>query len=57
MKRITAKKLLGNQPQWALKNMARALQMLPYLNGPEEWARLRALKALGFKVTIDIPKA
>lgn len=57
MTRKQAKQILGNQPEWALKNMARALQMLSLLNTPAEWERLRALKALGYKVTVSIPAA
>jgi Holliday junction resolvasome RuvABC DNA-binding subunit len=52
MTRKQAKQIIGNQPKWALKNMARALQMLSLLNTPAEWERLRALKALGYKVTV-----
>ena len=37
-----AKKIVGNQPTYALKNMVKALQMLPYLNTAEEWKRLEA---------------
>ena len=55
MTRKQAKQIIGNQPKWALKNMARALQMLTYQNTPAEWERLRALKALGYRVTISIP--
>ena len=55
MTRKQAKQIIGNQPRWALKNMARALQMLTYQNTPEEWRRLRALKALGYRVTVSIP--
>ena len=29
-------KIVGNQPRWAIKNMVRALSMLPALNSPEE---------------------
>jgi hypothetical protein len=39
-----AKKIVGNQPTWALKNMVKALQMLPRLNTPEDKLRLIAAK-------------
>jgi hypothetical protein len=46
-KRMTleqAKKIVGNQPTWALKNMVKALQMLPRLNTAEDEIRLIAAK-------------
>ena len=55
MSRKEAREILGNQPKWALRNMARALQMQTFHNGPAEWKRLRALKALGYRVTTEIP--
>lgn len=39
-----AKKIAGNQPRWALKNMIRALSILTLLNTPEENVRLAAAK-------------
>ena len=39
-----AKKIVGNQPTWALKNMVKALQMLPALNTAEDEIRLIAAK-------------
>jgi len=39
-----AKKIVGNQPTWALKNMVKALQMLPRLNTAEDEIRLIAAK-------------
>lgn len=39
-----AKKIVGNQPTYALKNMVKALQMLTFLNTPEDWKRLEAAK-------------
>lgn len=39
-----AKKIVGNQPTYALKNMVKALQMLTYLNTAEDWKRLEAAK-------------
>lgn len=37
-----AKKITGNQPIWALKNMVKALQMHPWLNTDIENQRLEA---------------
>ncbi len=48
MNRIEARKIVGNQPKWALRNMARALSILNLLNTPEENQRLLALRALGY---------
>ena len=39
-----AKKIVGNQPTWALKNMVKALQMLPWRNTVEDEQRLIAAK-------------
>ena len=39
-----AKKIVGNQPTWALKNMVKALKMLPALNTAEDEVRLEAAK-------------
>lgn len=39
-----AKKVVGNQPRWALKNMVVALELLPLLNTLEDDARLEAAK-------------
>ena len=36
--------IIGNQPQWAVKNMVKALQLMPYLNTDEENLRLAAGK-------------
>lgn len=55
MTRQEARALIGNQPKWALRNMARALQMLTRLNDQDDWNRLEALRALGYKVTVEIP--
>jgi hypothetical protein len=41
---IEAKKIVGNQPTWALKNMVKALNMLPWLNTAEDELRLKAAK-------------
>ena len=55
MTRTEAKRIVGNQPKWAARNMAKALQMMTWRNNAEDWLRLRALQALGYKVTVDIP--
>ena len=40
-----AKKIVGDQPAWALKNMVKALRFLPsHLHTPEENLRLQAAK-------------
>jgi hypothetical protein len=39
-----AKKIVGNQPTWALKNMVKALKMLPALNTAEDELNLQAAK-------------
>lgn len=57
MTRKEARALLGNQPKWALKGMARALCMHSWLNTLGDWKRLEALRALGYKVTVEIPGA
>ena len=41
-----AKKIVGNQPTWALKNMVKALSMLPWLNTAEDKERLDAAKII-----------
>ena len=41
-----ARKLVGNQPTYALKNMVKALNMLPWLNTPQDERRLEAAKLL-----------
>ena len=53
MTRKHARAILGNQPRWALSNMAKALQLLPRLSTPEDWLRLWALQVLGFKVKVN----
>lgn len=55
MTRAQARALLGNQPKWALRNMARALQLSTWNNDEGDWKRLEALRALGYKVTVEIP--
>ena len=37
-----ARAIVGNQPTWALKNMVKALKMLPLLNSAEDDKRLAA---------------
>ncbi len=49
MTRLEAREILGNQPKWALRNMARALSMLTRLNTKEDWNRLAALRVLGYR--------
>jgi hypothetical protein len=39
-----AKKIVGNQPRWAIKNMVKALSMHSWHNTPEENERLAAGK-------------
>lgn len=41
-----AKKIVGNQPRWAIKNMVYALELLPLLNTAEDEQRLEAGKFL-----------
>lgn len=41
-----AKKIVGNQPTWALKNMVKALKMLPALNTAEDELNLEAAKVV-----------
>ena len=55
MTKTEARKIIGNPPRWALRNMCKALQICYSLNTPEEWDRLRALKALGYRVKVEIP--
>ncbi|HSG62641.1 MAG TPA: hypothetical protein VLA24_14530 [Pseudomonadales bacterium] len=38
--------IVGNQDTTSLRNMVRALQMLPFLNTPEDEARLAAAKRI-----------
>jgi exoribonuclease R len=39
-----AKKIVGNQPKWAIRNMVKALSMLPWLNTKVDEQRLEAGK-------------
>ncbi len=41
-----AKKITGNQPTWALKNMVKALSMHSWLNTQEENERLSAAQLI-----------
>ena len=41
-----AKKITGNQPTWALKNMVKALSMHSWLNTAEENERLSAAQLI-----------
>jgi len=39
-----AKSILGNSAEWELKNMKKALELIPFLNTTEENLRLAAVK-------------
>jgi hypothetical protein len=41
-----AKKLAGNQPAWALKNMIKALEMMNWNNSDQDWVRLLAARLI-----------
>jgi hypothetical protein len=41
-----AKELVGNQDTTSLRNMIKALNMLPALNSAEDWQRLEAAKVV-----------
>jgi hypothetical protein len=41
-----ARKIVGNQPGWALVNMVKALKLHPWLNTPEDNERLKAAKII-----------
>ena len=41
-----AKTIVGNQPTWALRNMVKALKMMPWMNTPEDNQRLEAAKVM-----------
>lgn len=55
MTRKAARALLGNRAKWELQGMARALQLHPWRNNFADWERLRALRALGYKIRITLP--
>tara|TARA_B100000242_G_C42749314_1_gene349374 strand:- start:423 stop:590 length:168 start_codon:yes stop_codon:yes gene_type:complete len=44
MTKEQAWKIIGNQPKYAIKNMIKALNMLPLLNTDEDKLRLEAAK-------------
>ena len=46
MSKQEALKILGNQPNWAIKNMKKALSMCTWLNTEEEKKRLEACHVL-----------
>jgi hypothetical protein len=46
MTQAEAKKIIGNQPKWAVNNMVKALSMHRGLNTPEENRRLAAGKII-----------
>jgi len=52
MNKLEAEKIVGNQPQYALRNMQRALESLPFMNDASEWKRLEACYTLR-----NVPKA
>jgi len=56
MTRDKARAIIGGQGKRYLSGMAKALQFQPWRNTPQDWARLEALKALGYKVTCEIPR-
>ena len=41
-----AQKIIGNQPNWAIRNMVRALSLHPWLNTSQDELRLKAAKLL-----------
>ena len=41
-----AKKIVGNQPKWVLRNMVKALNMHPWLNDDNDKQRLEAAKLI-----------
>lgn len=41
-----ARRIVGNQPTWALKNMVKALNKLTWLNTEEDKERLAAAKLI-----------
>ena len=41
-----AKKIVGNQPKWTLKNMVKALSIHSWLNTAEDKQRLEAAKVI-----------
>ena len=48
-----AKKIVGNQPKWAIKNMVKALSLHSWHNTPEENERLEAGKLVLKKVVVQ----
>lgn len=46
MTREKAKRIVGNQATWALKNMVKALKILPLLNTSEDNERLEAAQII-----------
>lgn len=41
-----ARRIAGNQPEWALRNMVKALKIHPWLNTAEDKLRLQAAKVI-----------
>ena len=54
MTRKEARTIIGNQPKWARRATAIALQLHPWLNTDEDRRTLAALRALGYKVTLNV---
>jgi len=46
MTREQARKIVGNQPMFALRNMVKALQMCQWLNTEADWERLKAAQVI-----------
>lgn len=46
MTKKQAQQITGNQPKWALRNMRKALEMMPSLNTSDDWRRLEACYVL-----------
>ena len=57
MTRMKARAIVGTHlPRWILRAQAETLQLRPWANTTDEWQRLCALKALGYKVTTMSPE-
>jgi hypothetical protein len=41
-----ARKIVGNQPMFALRNMVKALKMCQWLNTEADWERLKAAQLI-----------
>lgn len=50
MTKDEARKIVGNQPTWAVQNMAMALSLMSWQNTPDDWRRMEAaVVSLGAK--------